>query len=203
MRKLVVVAVVVVMGCSSGAVGPKGDTGAQGAQGERGPAGTAGAQGAAGVAGPQGATGPQGPTGPAGTATGGRVWVDAAGAVVGADATWADPGGVLWQIDLETGAAKPLGAFTFFGQAGCTGVEYVGVPGAPAGYAFEVSSGGTTRARDTTTQGMERNIVAQQFGTCSNAGMPYSRAVSVPLTSTRVITRPTSPFTGPLHRELR
>lgn len=190
------VAALVLSGCAGG-------VGERGPQGDPGPAGPAGAQG---VPGPQGPAGPQGiagPAGPAGSSSGGFVWVDAAGVVVGSEPAWTDSSGVIWPVDLETGAVKPITAFTFYGSAGCTGVEYAGVVAVPAGYAFEVSTGGATRTRDRTTQAVEVSMMSQRFATCSNASAPYSRSLAVPLTSTRTITRPAAPYVGPLHREKR
>ncbi len=109
----------------------------------------------------------------------------------------------MWPIDLETGAVKPVTASAFYGLAGCSGAEYVNVVAVPAGYAFEVGTGGSTRVRDNATQAIDRSILAQQFATCSNAAMPYPRTLSVPMTSTRAVTRPAAPFTGPLHVEIR
>lgn len=131
------------------------------------------------------------------------MWVDAAGALVGSVPEWADSTGAIWAVDLETGAAKPVSAFAFFGSAGCSGVEYVGTVAVPSGYAFETTPGGTVRVRDTTTQAISRPMMAQQFATCSNSSAPYQQAPSVPLASARTITRPAAPFTGPLHRERR
>jgi hypothetical protein len=214
-----------VMGCSSGTAGPqgpKGDTGptgpigpSGGPAGPTGPIGPSGPQGSQGTIGPTGPAGPQGlpgPTGPSGPVgptgpSGARHVFDANGVSVGEligstdtgrTATYLDPGGMIWLVELRTGQFSINNSVVRFGSSNCSGTPYdTSVPPPTPQLPF-VSHAGTPITGEPVYRSVGTPVSidlhsALQGPVCSVADFVGSQAVRL-----EVFTTMAAPLPGPL-----
>ena len=102
---------------STGATGIQGATGSQGLQGSTGLTGATGVKGSTGSTGPQGAsgaTGHIGGTGATGSGATGATGLQGATGRIGSTGATGYRGGIVYEFEIQTGAADPVsGAFKF------------------------------------------------------------------------------------------
>jgi len=139
------------------------------------------------------------------------VWVDSRNELVGSDAVFVDDAGVQWNLDVETGqpsvaaAAPPM----YFESSDCSGEELVTMVYRPRqAFGFGLDGGVFMRPDDTTT-GTPRTLLSYRlpsggmcYATSGNAaGIVYPTLRSSQLL--RLPRVPTTPFAGPLRRQVR
>lgn len=183
----------------------KGDKGEQGSPGLKGDTGATGA------------TGPVGPVGPVGPPGGrGYVWLDSTGAFVApfADvwfAHWIDPStGLLWEINTTDGHSAVgrwelagVVSAKYFTSTDCTGTAYVSADWLVPNVTVEVTTTGTPTyykvpATAPTSAAVDTNSKYDE-PTANCATAAFTLTAGVPVTALTSVTKPTRPYTPPLH----